>query len=132
MRISADFPNLTETRASLDAIADGLSRALSEGIRQDAQPLLVATKALTPYGPGPRGGKDDLPHIRDTIDVSVSGGTIAIIASHPGAIVHEWGGTIKPRGVAIKFKEAAMARRAAVQQLPAIERNIDARIDRLL
>jgi hypothetical protein len=70
--------------------------------------------------------------MRDMMAVTTAGGTITLIAHHPGAIVHEWGGTIHPRGVPIKFKEAAMARRAAVQHLPEIERAIDARIDRLL
>ena len=51
---------------------------------------------------------------------------------HPGAIVHEFGGTIRPKGVLIEFKEQAMARRAAVQHLPEIERAIESRIDRLL
>ena len=57
-RIAADFENLTEVRQSLDAVADGLGRALTEGIIQDAQPLLATTKALTPYGPGPYIGAD--------------------------------------------------------------------------
>ena len=137
MRVAADFENLTDIRAQLEAIADGLGRALAEGIAQDAQPLLATTKALTPFGEGPRATADPdsdaaLPHIRDMLAVTVSGGSIALIAHHPGAVVHEWGGTIKPRGTAIHFKEAAMARRATVQHLPEIERAVDERIGRLL
>ena len=110
---------------------------MTEGIIQDAQPLLATTKALTPYGPGPYVGADPdsdsaLAHIRDMLAVHVAGGTISLVASHPGAVVHEFGGTIRPRGVPITFKEQAMARRAAVQHLPEIERAVDARIARLL
>jgi hypothetical protein len=137
MRLSASFENITEVREYLNSIADGLDRALLEGLIQDAQPLLATTKALTPYGPGPRPTADPdsdgaLPHIRDMLAVTVSGGSIALIAHHPGAVVHEWGGTIRPRGAPIKFKEQAMARRAAVQQLPEIERAVDDRISQLI
>lgn len=137
MRLRAGFDNLTEVRRSLDAVADGLSRALAEGIAQDAQPLLVTTKALTPYGPGPYPGADPdsggaLPHVRDMLAVVVNGGTISLIAHHPAAVVLEYGGTIRPRGAPIEFKPQAMARRAAVQQLPAIEQAVEARIAALL
>lgn len=137
MRLAADFENISEVRAQLDAIADGLGRALAEGIAQDAQPLLATTRALTPLGPGPRAGAepgsdDALPHVRDLLGVTVQGGTIAITAAHPAAKVLEWGGTISPRGVPIKFTEHAMARRAAVQELPAIERAVEDRINQML
>lgn len=137
LRLAADFPNLTEVRESLDAIADGLSRALAEGLAQDAAPLLATTKALTPYGPGVRAGADAesddaLGHVRDMLAITVQGGTISIVAAHPAARVLEWGGTIAPRGTPITFTAQAMARRAAVQQLPQIERTVEDRIARLL
>jgi hypothetical protein len=137
MRLAADFPDLLETRRALEAAADGLGRALNEELAKDAQPLLVTTRALTALGPGPYPGADPdsdnaLPHIRDMYSVVVAGGTISLIAHHPGAVVHEWGGTIRPRGVPITFKAEAMARRAAVKELPEIERAIDERISRLL
>jgi hypothetical protein len=131
MRLPARFPNLLEVRRDLDAIADGLSAALAEGITQDAQPLLASTRALTPYGPGPTSEKDDLPHIRDAWGVSVQGGGIVLYSRHPGARVLEYGGTIRPRGVAITFRPEAMARRAAVRALPEIERNVEHRLAEL-
>jgi len=137
MRLAASFENINEVRASLEAAADGLGRALAEGITQDAQPLLATTKALTPWGPGPRAGADPdssdaLDHIRNMMAVTVQGGTIAVIAHHPGAKVWEWGGTIQPHGVPIHFRTQAMARRAGVQELPRIERAVEARIARLI
>lgn len=137
MRLAASFEGLTEVRALLESAADGLGRALAEGIAQDAQPLLATTKALTPLGPGARAtadpdSDDALTHMREMLAVTVHGGTITLIAEHPGLVVHEYGGTIRPRGVPIKFKTQAMARRAAVIQLPEIERNVDARIARML
>lgn len=136
MKLAAGFDNLSDTRASLDAISDGLGRALAEGITQDAQSLLATTKALTPYGPGPYPGADPdsggaLPHVRDMLSVVVAGGTIALVSQHPAGAVLEYGGTIKPRGVAITFKAHAMARRAAVAQLPEIERAVEQRIERM-
>lgn len=131
MRIPADFPNLLEVRRDLDAIADGLSAALAEGIASDAQPLLRTTRDLTPYGRGPTSAKDDLPHIRDAWGVSVQGGAIVLYSTHPGARVLEYGGTIAPRGVPITFKPEAMARRAAVTVLPAIEAAVETRLDEL-
>jgi hypothetical protein len=65
------------------------------------------------------------------LNVDVRGGTIAIIATHPGAIVHEYGGTISPHGTPITIARAAMARKAAVRELPAMEQNIQDRIDQL-
>lgn len=136
MRLAANFENLTDLRADLDAVADGLSRALSAGLVQDAQALLAETKAGTPYGPGPRpgakaGSDDALPHIRDMLNVDVRGGTIAIVATHPGAIVHEYGGTISPHGTPITIAQAGMARKAAVRELPHLEQTIRERIDQL-
>jgi len=137
MKLAANFQNLTDLRADLEAVEAGLGRALADAIEDDAQPLLAETKSLVPLGPGPRPGADPtssdaLPHIRDMISVDVRGGTVAIVAAHPGAIVHEWGGTIAPKGTAIHIDRAAMARRAAVAQLPAVEHNIAERVDRLM
>lgn len=137
MKLSADWENIAELRRDLEAVADGLGRVLAEGITADAQPLLTETRALTPLGEGPRptadpDSDDSLPHIRDTLDVQVRGGTLALISTHPGAIVHEFGGTIRPHGAAIQIQRSAMARRALVSQLPQIEESVGARIDQLL
>lgn len=136
-RLSADFENLTELRHDLDAIEDGLGRALADGITDDAQGLLGEVRRLTPLGPGPRPGAnpdsdDALPHIRDLLSVRVLGGTLAVMSEHPGAVVHEFGGTISPHGAPIRFREEAMARRAAVAELPGIERAVEDRIAQLI
>lgn len=136
-RLAANFENLTAVRASLEATADGLGRALAEGLATDARPLLATAQLLTPLGPGPELGADEdsdsaLPHIRDTLAVTVQGGTIVVSAAHPGAKVLEYGGTIRPRGTPITFRPQAMVRRAAAQHLPEIERAVDERIARLL
>ena len=66
------------------------------------------------------------------LSVDVRGGTVAVVATHPGAIVHELGGTISPHGSPITIDRAAMARRAAVAELPAVEHNVAQRVDRLM
>lgn len=137
MRLAAGFENITELRRDLDAIKDGLGNALAQGLAEDAAELLASAKALTPFGPGPEPTADEdsdnaLPHIRDTLAVTVNGGTIALTSTHPGAIVHEWGGTIRPNGAPIDIATAAMTRKAAVAELPDIERAVEQRIDRLV
>ena len=136
-RIAAGFENLTEVRQSLDAVADGLSRALTEGIIQDAQPLLATTKALTPYGPGPYVGADP---DRDSAwrtsgTCSPSKSPAARSASSPRTRARSCTSSAAPSNPAVSpitFREQAMARRAAVQHLPEIERAVDARIARLI
>ena len=135
--IRGNFENIAEVRRYLASVDVGLSRALAEGIESDAQPLLAETKALTPYGPGPRlnsppTSDNALPHIRETLAVLVRGGTILLRSSHPGAVVHEWGGTIRPNGSAITIHEAGMARRAGLIELPRLEQAVQGRIDRLI
>jgi hypothetical protein len=135
--IRGNFENIAEVRRYLASVDKGLSRAVAEGIESDAQPLLAETKALTPYGPGPSlhsppTSDNSLPHIRETLSVLVRGGTILLRSSHPGAVVHEWGGTIRPHGSPITIHEAGMARRAALIELPALETAVQSRIDRLI
>lgn len=139
-RLAGDFRNLREAIDDVEAVADGLGKALAEGIAQDAQPLLATAKELTPLTSiqrpivkAPAGSNDaTLDHVREMLEVAVLGGAIVIIAGHPGAKVHEWGGTIQPRGIPIKFTERAMTRRAAVRHLPEIERAVEARIEALI
>lgn len=137
MKLAAGFENVNELRKDLDAIADGLGLALAKSITEAAEPLATKTRAFTPVGEGPRlnaraGSDDALPHIRDTIGVTTAGGSIALYSTHPGAVVHEWGGTVAPSGVAIHIKPAAMSRKAAVAELPRIEEDVQDRIDRLI
>jgi hypothetical protein len=136
LRLTAGWEDIRELTTDLENVKDGLGRALADGIASDALPLLQETRALTPYGPGPRASAfetdDALPHIRDTLGVSVEGGAVALYAQHPGARVLEWGGTIAPHGQPIKFREHAMARTAAEHQLPVMEERVNRRIDSLL
>jgi hypothetical protein len=136
-KIHAGFPNLNEAVADLEAIRLGLGVALRDGIEEDAQPLLNEAKALTPRGPGPRAGADPesddaLPHIADSLEVRVRGGTLSLYATHPGAIVHEWGGTIAPNGAPIQIGRAQMAHRALELALPGVEQAVSDRVDRLI
>jgi hypothetical protein len=87
--------------------------------------IVTATRALTPYGPGPRPG-DPLPHIRDTITAGRGGR--GVVSTHPAAIVFERGGVIAPRGTPIRIPRVAMAERAGEAQRPAIEADLQRRL----
>jgi hypothetical protein len=132
LRVHAD---VREVRRDLESVDVGLGRELG-AIRRDAADL-VARRAtrLAPRGPGPIAGArhpdDRLPHLADTIAGKVSG----VFSSHPGAIVHEHGGTIAPRGPrvqTIRIPRSAMAHRAGVQMAARVEDLMADRVDALL
>jgi hypothetical protein len=134
--LKAQFQDVQGVIKDLDSVALGLGRKVTEILRSEVQPLVGATRALTPVGPGPRGTKDRLPHMRDTITGGAIPSGMAIRSSHPAAAIFEYAGsgtaTIQPRGVPITIRRVAMAHRAAEAQLPRIERDAAMRIGELL
>jgi hypothetical protein len=128
-----------DTGRAIDVLARagrGAPRAVRDALDAVQPVLLAQARALTPVGPGPRPGADPdsddaLPHIRDTLDVRSAGGTVQVISRHPGAPVHEFGGTIKPSGHPIRITRSFMANRAAQIVLPLVEDLIAGQIDDL-
>lgn len=117
-----------EVVRDLEAIRLGLGREVGVRLALAATTIAAKARPLTPYGPGPRGGKDSLPHIRDTI---VARGS-RVTSTHPGAIVHERGGVIAPRGTAFRIKKSAMAARAGEAHAGQLERDMQDDLDRLV
>ncbi|MDQ3730316.1 MAG: hypothetical protein M3355_12095 [Actinomycetota bacterium] len=126
---------LGELRRDLDAVSLGLSREVSLALKRAAETVLPTVKAFTPVGPGPEPNRqhphDQLPHIRDTLAARSTGTVAQIVSDHPGAPVHEWGGTISPGGGAIRIAESAMAGRAGQAHIEDVERVMADGIDRL-
>jgi hypothetical protein len=127
--------DVRELRLDLESVAVGAERQIA-GVRREAAELVArVVRPLTPVGPGPiLGAKhpdDRLPHIRDTIAARASG----VISTHPAAVVHEFGGTITPRGArvqTIRIARAAMAQRAADRSGARVEALLERRFEELL
>jgi hypothetical protein len=134
--IRASFQNLNEVRRQLNAIEIGLPKELTSELEESSRYLVGLTRLLTPVGPGPGPwlghSDDDLPHMRDMFEVQARGGTIALITTHPGGLVHEWGGTIQPAGQPITIKRSQMGHRALKTELPRLEAAVIERIDALI
>lgn len=137
--IKAEFAEIADLRHDLESISVGLGTQLTKVLREEAQPVAARTIQLTPVGPGPRGTKDILPHVKDTIRGIATPTGMAITTTHPAGPILEFAGhegmgaTISPKGVPIVIWPARkMAERAGQEKLPAVERAVGDRIDQLL
>jgi hypothetical protein len=84
-----------------------------------------------PRGPGPQGGKDNLPHIADTVSGFANQITGTVAGTHPAVQVLNWGGTIAPRGLEIHFPHKHYAQQAGDEILPRIEQQLQDDVDEL-
>jgi hypothetical protein len=115
----------------------GIDRELAAELQASAEPIIAGARVGMRRGPGPRANaknpNDRLPHIADTIYATASGRFAQIVSSHPAAIVFEYGGSIRPHSPLqrIDIPELEMAHKAADQALPAIERDLERRLDAL-
>lgn len=130
--IRAAWAGLADTQRDLDAVEHGIGRLVPAAVAAAAEPIVARARALTPVGPGPRGPGDALPHIAATLYAQPRGSGAAIVSTHPGGPVLEYGGTIAPRGTPITIKSQAMAHRAADATLAAVDRDLEQRLNALL
>ena len=131
--VGVELPDLDELRRDLESFQLGLGREVSRIKADAAQMIADKAKPLTPLGPGPIPGRrhpsDALPHLRDTIKATGRG---AVVSDHPAALVHEFGGTIEPRGTPIRIEASHMAERAGEAMVDRVESEMSRRIERLL
>jgi hypothetical protein len=133
LRLGVSGADIRDVERALEEIEEGLGRELTRFFEVGASEIAADTREFTPYDPAHRWDrKDHLPHIRDTIAGVASGTSGSVISTHPGAIVHEWGGTISPRGVPITIRQAAMAHRAAARDFPQLRERLVAALDELI
>lgn len=139
-----------ELAAELQAAAEPIAAGARAGMRRGPGPRANA-----------KNPNDRLPHIADTIYATASGRFAQIVSPHPAAVVFEYGGDIHPRqnlvfkarpegaprrrgkgslasavqggGVdqTIRIPQLEMAHKAVTEQLPAIERDLERRLDAL-
>lgn len=132
--IGVSITGANELRADLEAVKVGLGRELTRTVKDAVGLVLPAARALAPYDrQHAESRKDSLPHIRDSMYIIALGSAgAAVAARHPGTIVHQWGGTIAPRGHPITIERAGLAHDAAKAQLPAINALLEQRINTLV
>lgn len=132
LRLRTDFDRLKDLQADLEAVQIGLGRQVASAKSEASGIIAGRARRLTPVGPGPIAGAkhpdDRLPHIRDTIRGTARG----VVTTHPGGLVHEWGGTIRPRGAPIQIRRSAMTQKGAAREQARVERLLDRRVDELL
>jgi hypothetical protein len=134
VRIGTAGIDTRSLQQDLESVQVGLGRQVGDMMLAASVPVVRAARGLTPFDPLHRADrKDHLGHIRDSLSLIKRGPqTAAVVSSHPGAVVHEYGGQIAPRGTPITIKSALMAHRAADQQQAAIERYVATGVDRLM
>lgn len=124
---------IAELRADLEAVQLGLGREIARTMKEAAGLAVEAAQPLTPYDPQHSTTREDsLPHIRDSLYAVAFGAGAAVASRHPGAVVHEYGGTIAPAGHPIKIKKSLMAHTAGTAALPAINDLLEQRLSALV
>lgn len=133
----------------LEAAGQGLEGVLTDALAQGAGWIADAARPFTPVGPGVKPGaqnlNDLLPHVAETIVGEAVGMTGRVLSEHPASGLIEFGGTIAPSvqggttvaraahpGAIILFRESAMVRKGAAEQIDRVEAEIERDIDRLL
>lgn len=131
--IRTSVQNVAEIRADLEAVSVGLGRLLTETLKEAAEIAAAGARPLTPFDPQHDSArKDGLPHIADSLYVIGLASGAAVASRHPGAVVHEYGGTIAPKGKAIEIHAAEMAHTAGKTAFPAISAHLEQRISALI
>jgi phage gpG-like protein len=118
---------LRELRAALRALGPAAGRELRDGIKDAAELVALQARRDAPRG---EPGRDPHPGQLAASIRAPKGAQAAVVSRLPYAGVHEWGGTIAPRGVPIEIDRARYVGRALHDQLDAfmerLEHNIDA------
>lgn len=131
--LRTSIQNVAEVRADLEAVGIGLGRLLTEIFKEGAEIAAAGARPLTPFDPEhDPARKDGLPHIADSLYVIGLASGAAVAARHPGAVVHEFGGTIAPKGHEIEIHAAEMAHTAGKAAFPAIAAHLEQRVSALI
>lgn len=135
-RQAVSIRGLREFRRQLKKISPELDKATRE-ILKDAGELAAAEARRR----APRGSTDRHRSHRDrryrpgrlagSIKVSSTQARLSIYSNLPYAAVHEYGGTIRPRGVPIRIKESRMIRGAVEARTDDVIREVEKVTDRL-
>jgi hypothetical protein len=123
--------DLADLFRDLESVKLGLGGVMKDALREAGGLARNRTAELMPLGPGPQGGKDTLPHIKETLSASATQSYAQVVSDHPGAPVLNFGGSIAPRGVEIFFPKKLYAQQAGEEVLPLVESHLQDAVDRL-
>lgn len=112
---------LAEMRRDLKRLDPLIDRELRDAIKEGAEKVAVTAGALAPHRSG------DLAH---SIRAFVSGARASVGSTLPYAGVVNWGGTISPRGVPIKFERLEFTTRAIEDHADQIVEDIGDGVER--
>jgi phage gpG-like protein len=111
--VTVDAKGVREFRRALRKLDRDSDRQLQRDLRQGGRPILEEARARAPRLTG---------ELARSLRLSVTQRGISVFSSLPQAPVIHWGGTIRPRGVAITFPRTEFITRA-------VEDHADALID---
>lgn len=135
--IHIGVPDLRDLRADLDAVQIGLGRQVNKALATSAKPIAALARDLAPFDATHRGWRWNHPypdpgHIRDNIKARGAAYGAAIVSTHPGGPVHEFGGSIAPRGKPIQIERTAYTQKAGATLGERVERDAMDALDELL
>ncbi len=123
--------NLGAFRRNLRRLDRGVDVGLARYIRTMAREVRDDARDRTPVGrPDRRADKQRKPGtLAKSIKHSVRQKNVTLYSDQPDAGVHEFGGTISPRGVPIQIREVAMLRGAVRDRAAEVEDRIGRMFD---
>lgn len=126
--------NLGSFRRGLRKLDRDLDVGLGRYIREMARDVRDDARANTPVGrPDRRAAGQRKPGgLGKSIRHSVTQKRATLYSNEPDAPVHEFGGTIRPRGVPIQIQEVAMLRGAVAGRTDEVESHMTQMFDRLV
>ena len=111
-------------QARLGAVRRELPSELGEAKRKAAKAIVPVAKRHVP--------RTHYPERRGYLAASIAADPRGVASSVPQGPVHEFGGTIAPRGVPIRIRRSAMATKAGAEMQPQVERILDREVTALL
>lgn len=124
---------LSAFRRDLRKLDKGLDLEVSRYIREKAKEVRDTARERTPVGrTDRRSSRQRRPGtLRKSIKHSVRQKSATLYSNQPDSGVHEWGGTIRPRGKPIRIRGKAMLRGAVAQHTDDVEEHMARMFDRL-
>jgi hypothetical protein len=140
--VFVEMPDVRGVVADLESVELGLGDTVVEALREAGTPILAEMIRLAPFDPRhrgwqrgdrPRGRKRPDPgHIAHSLRQRATRAGIEFYSQHKGAAVHEFGGTIAPRGTAIRIQPVGFALRAGEAKADEVAARGREALDRLL
>lgn len=123
--------NLGAFRRNLRKLDRDLDLQLARYIREKAREVRDTARNRTPVGRKDRRAKGQRRPggLKGSIKHSVTQKRATIYSTQPDAPVHEWGGTIRPRGVPIRIEKKSMIRGAVQQHTGDVEQHMERMFD---